>query len=267
MKVSIPLWIDAICINQEDVQERNEQVRLMDSIYKLAANVRVWFGRDGRSISGAFRFVSQIATACLEEHRRRGWDAVDTEDFDYTCAKDVVAQKEGWKALMTFMEQSYWTRIWIVQEYLLGRNIQIHCDRETIDGRDLETAINSIDHLRTELDCPTFIDEAVVKLDNSAGKKIIDMRHKRGERTLAELLDSTKISKCQDPHDRIYAIIALADDVVEFNKEIPIDYNRSIAQVKVDVVGFTRARFASTYDISRIRLLLNRIFADCTREM
>jgi hypothetical protein len=53
--------------------------------------------------------------------------------------------------------------------------------------------------------------------------------------TLAELMESTRNSKCQAAHYRIYAILALATDTSTF-KSIPIDYNRSQFTVKVDVV-------------------------------
>lgn len=42
--LTILLWIDALCINRDDVGERNQQVQLMDKIYSLASNVLVWLG-------------------------------------------------------------------------------------------------------------------------------------------------------------------------------------------------------------------------------
>lgn len=40
------LWVDAICINQQDVAERGGQVQLMGSIYSKARQVIVWLGKD-----------------------------------------------------------------------------------------------------------------------------------------------------------------------------------------------------------------------------
>ena len=42
-----PLWIDAFCINQQDLTERSEQVAIMGKIYRGATNVRVWLGSPG----------------------------------------------------------------------------------------------------------------------------------------------------------------------------------------------------------------------------
>ena len=40
------LWVDAICINQNDDQEKAEQVKMMGDIYKKAAEVLVWLGEE-----------------------------------------------------------------------------------------------------------------------------------------------------------------------------------------------------------------------------
>jgi hypothetical protein len=41
------LWVDALCINQEDIKERNYQVRTMRDIYVAAEKVVVWLGEEG----------------------------------------------------------------------------------------------------------------------------------------------------------------------------------------------------------------------------
>jgi hypothetical protein len=43
---SMPLWADAICINQEDIAERNHQVQLMRDIYRSAELVVAWLGEE-----------------------------------------------------------------------------------------------------------------------------------------------------------------------------------------------------------------------------
>jgi hypothetical protein len=40
------IWIDAICINKSDIGERNQQVKMMSSIYKRASYVRIWLGEE-----------------------------------------------------------------------------------------------------------------------------------------------------------------------------------------------------------------------------
>lgn len=68
------IWVDAVCINQQDVEERDQQVRLMGRIYSQAAVVIVWVGDDNYAGDGArclFR-LSQIgggpSIASSEDH-------------------------------------------------------------------------------------------------------------------------------------------------------------------------------------------------------
>ncbi|KAH8659958.1 hypothetical protein BX600DRAFT_467000 [Xylariales sp. PMI_506] len=56
------LWIDALCINQDNVSERNHQVRLMGDIYRRASKVLVWLGRSGPRTD----FLSSNAVTMLE---------------------------------------------------------------------------------------------------------------------------------------------------------------------------------------------------------
>ncbi|OAL48930.1 HET-domain-containing protein, partial [Pyrenochaeta sp. DS3sAY3a] len=38
------LWIDAICINQDDAKERSRQVELMGTIYRHSSRTIIWLG-------------------------------------------------------------------------------------------------------------------------------------------------------------------------------------------------------------------------------
>jgi hypothetical protein len=59
------LWIDALCINQENFYERNHQVRLMGEIFDRASQVLVWLGRPGSrwdsSVAGALRLAERLS--------------------------------------------------------------------------------------------------------------------------------------------------------------------------------------------------------------
>lgn len=55
------LWIDAICINQENKEEREGQVRIMKSIYERASMVRVWLGPEAHSSGAGVEFAKRLA--------------------------------------------------------------------------------------------------------------------------------------------------------------------------------------------------------------
>ncbi|OCL11331.1 hypothetical protein AOQ84DRAFT_424047, partial [Glonium stellatum] len=53
----LALWVDAICINQRDNDEKSKQIQLMGKIYKYAKRVLVWLGPESNSVGKAFRFI------------------------------------------------------------------------------------------------------------------------------------------------------------------------------------------------------------------
>ena len=126
-KVERLLWVDAICINQADINERNEQVRMMSSIYRQATRVVIWMGP--RSTGG-----KSVATEAIEDfakRQRRGDDSQQLSTFldnpqnrieterhlglfsDYTEAKAVDYTGGHWPALVDFFDRPWWRRVWV----------------------------------------------------------------------------------------------------------------------------------------------------------
>lgn len=61
------LWVDAICINQQDVEERNDQVARMAAIYKLAKKVIIWLGPEENNSSLAIDGLKLLSSK-IEVH-------------------------------------------------------------------------------------------------------------------------------------------------------------------------------------------------------
>ena len=113
------LWIDAICINQADVDERSEQVRMMSSIYQHAARVIIWIGphwpeRKGVAAEAIRGFVrrqrrgtaSQQLSSFLENpNDRLDFIKFETKTVDYTGGH--------WPALVDFFDRPWWRRVWV----------------------------------------------------------------------------------------------------------------------------------------------------------
>jgi hypothetical protein len=63
LRKGLKLWVDAICINQEDIEERNLQVKRMGRIYGEALNTIVWVSREGPATWKTFQFLRRLAEA------------------------------------------------------------------------------------------------------------------------------------------------------------------------------------------------------------
>jgi hypothetical protein len=131
------IWIDAICINQADLDERADQVQIMGRIYGQAARVVVWLGEEdgatARALAVMHRFaplVSPVPTSSRDaEARRLGEERlshVGAVDFNSPAAirgKLGVESPElhEWMAFLAFMARPYFGRAWILQEVSLAR--------------------------------------------------------------------------------------------------------------------------------------------------
>lgn len=128
---SFRLWADAICINQDDLDERSLQVQLMRQIYSSAELILSWLGPEDRSL--AFNTLNTIA----DEIRRceadgplvfyqLGW----LQRYPDLCAEDKEDSPSGrsienasWAAVASLLDASYWKRVWIFQEVVLARHL------------------------------------------------------------------------------------------------------------------------------------------------
>lgn len=65
------LWVDAICINQADIQERNSQVSIMIDIYKASERTFVWLGEGDSDAYLALQFTRRASLIYRHPRLRR----------------------------------------------------------------------------------------------------------------------------------------------------------------------------------------------------
>jgi hypothetical protein len=122
---SVFLWVDAICINQEDKVEKSHQVPRMSEIYSEAENVRVWLGKEEENKSErALKFIRRI---------------LDFENFDRLIADDRLV--EDWAALLSLMKRPWFGRRWVVQEIALAKRAFLHCGKDYVGWEDFADAM------------------------------------------------------------------------------------------------------------------------------
>jgi Heterokaryon incompatibility protein (HET) len=112
------IWIDQICINQSDIEERNEQLIRMGDIYRNASRVIVWLGPEG---DGAER-VDRV----FQDFENTGVGSADDttlrEAFIYSPEAHINRQ-----AMISVMKLPWFERAWVVQEFTIAREaILVH---------------------------------------------------------------------------------------------------------------------------------------------
>ena len=104
------LWIDQICINQDDVHERNEQVALMHRIYSKAENVVIWLGEEGPDDRMAFGFVPKLLSYLPPLSTGHG---ATRQGLVARQALPLVGSP-AWTALSGIFSRPYFRRSWII---------------------------------------------------------------------------------------------------------------------------------------------------------
>jgi Heterokaryon incompatibility protein (HET) len=109
----LPLWVDAICINQHDFGERNHQVRLMRDIYANASQVIAWLGQGDDHTDWVFKQFNckDQKQALVPPDTHTAFDDLPT---DFKLAIDIIYVK--------IMTRSWWTRVWVIEEVVLAKS-------------------------------------------------------------------------------------------------------------------------------------------------
>lgn len=109
------ICIDAICINQSDVKERNAQVSVMQTIYSNASLVRIWIYEPNLDASSEQVKRLQQFDELL--------DATETKE----SRRSVMASLTYWQPVLPIFENPYWHRVWMQQEVLNAQMLKLHC--------------------------------------------------------------------------------------------------------------------------------------------
>lgn len=97
----VVLWVDALCINQQDVEEKSAQIGLMRGIYRTGRETVCWLGTEGEDGGLAMECVAQVA---------REWEGKGEIDLR---GKELLAVRGA-------LGRAWWGRIWVVQGMFSG---------------------------------------------------------------------------------------------------------------------------------------------------
>ncbi|KAH7063858.1 heterokaryon incompatibility protein-domain-containing protein [Paraphoma chrysanthemicola] len=139
------LWIDMVCIDQDNLDEKNHQVEMMDIIYGNAERVCIWLGEANTSSRMALRFIKH--------------EVSHLQSFDTLIDSENASKK--WVALLDLMQRPWFSRRWVVQELALARKPLIYCGNDKISWKKFAIAVE----LFVEVETATHRLSEVMKKD------------------------------------------------------------------------------------------------------
>jgi hypothetical protein len=194
------LWIDSICINQDDLQERAEQVKIMGQIYRSACRDLLWVGADMEK-------YSQVLPI-LEHEYSSDYVTARTEYNELADNCDSAA----WYQLISFFEETVWQRMWIVQELVLSKEIRIICGSRALFSTPL------LPWVASTLLSPRYIPQISHEAESGSEQvaRIMYLRESRSQsgksRDLLRLWYHFGWCRCRDPRDKIFAMLGIVSD-------------------------------------------------------
>jgi hypothetical protein len=207
----VDLWIDALCIDQENDEEKEIQIAMMEGIYSKATRVLIWLGEPKPFSPEAFECIRKMCDLSL---------------FDGLLN---VESSSLLHALGQLMNDVWFSRRWVVQELAMAKQASLHCGTYKIHWVDFADAIAfyvmSYDRIKSlpQADLPpdrpkpppevkrlgpsVLVDATSNLFRRSNDDNIIEHRQ-----TLEALVSSLTAYEASDPRDTIYAVLSLAKD-------------------------------------------------------
>ncbi|KAN0113300.1 HET domain containing protein [Hyaloscypha variabilis] len=145
----ITLWIDQLCINQDDVDEKSKQVPLMKIIYKKAIDVLVWLGPATHESDHLLQILDEIGKQATKAERLYGGNSTLalTQTYNVTLFKLRKRHSLGRKFIIpaenlrAFVNLDWWTRVWVVQEISVATSVTFACGAQRITYERLRNAL------------------------------------------------------------------------------------------------------------------------------
>lgn len=243
------LWVDAICINQADGQERNQQVRQMFHIYHGAKQVNVWLGDGSPDSDRGLAFVNKmlgpcfesVGFSCTDEQANvdsKFWEEWDNgKDGDCWVAIDhlmTLRYAKYWSSIALLLCRPWWNRVWVIQELISAQKATVHCGTSSVPWPLLDMTIQmmlrntKIDNLHSKRKQEIFHDavEDAHGFAYERSHRILDGIHSTDFVMLTQII---RYRKCQDPRDKVFSVISLLSDDVQ--ESFQPDYSQTVQTV------------------------------------
>ncbi|KAI6085936.1 heterokaryon incompatibility protein-domain-containing protein [Hypoxylon rubiginosum] len=222
------LWVDAVCIDQTCIPEINAQVPRMSLIYKLAGRVILWVGPSADRSSLALAGLEEIGKKV--EITKSGWLLpwpgslnLDEDGWKswphYPTALELAWDDETFAALDAILKRPWFSRLWVIQEALLGnRHTIFQCGHDKISWNNFREAV---DILRYKTTPSSASNNTLTALKNT-------MRD-ISQYQPGILLRIASTRECSDLRDKVYGVLSITPP--NFKARVQVDYSLPVVDV------------------------------------
>lgn len=198
---TLVLWVDAVCINQSDIPERNSQVNNIPQTYTEAASVLVWLGTDSLEQDGqlCLDFFTELG-ALIAADPAHGPEGSWRKRFKINQMVSTFLDRIQPRPIASFLTRPWFRRRWIVQEVVLAKDVLIHCGGASIPWASFEMSLLEL----FENDKGGFTEEHRTTMRAMSRIRHPDSAAKRQD-PLDTLVEFSSFV-CANPRDRLFAL-------------------------------------------------------------
>lgn len=257
------LWIDALCIDQRNMEEKSLQVPLMQKIYSNALFTTVFLGRASTSQRRVFGGISKILPyrydgiyapdKATKDHNDSARAVIDLfnefhvlkEGALRTSAKNIYelyemlptkSKPKQWNALLRLLQHPWFSRVWVVQEVALSEKVFVKYGDETIEWDVLAEALAMLHrsrNFRLWLECTHNVQLRhiqntsmynVIRID-----KLRESLHPKSQYdrvhwpTVPRLLSESFYFRATNPRDQIFGLMALCQEPLDVDYSVSVE--------------------------------------------
>ena len=212
------LWVDRICINQDDIEERASQVQLMHAIYRRCRQALVWLGMDDLNTEDAFECARFI-------HKNGFGEETPLESLALfkSPAVSLAGLRHHLIVLAKLTQRPWFERAWTFQEVILPSTVLLVCGKSSMALECLEASWSPAFYQAIA----SFVGQATLIF---ATRKIEDTFLEEGGRLppddLERLLSFRREAKMSDPRDYIFSLLGLFSPSV--SRSLSPSYSTSV---------------------------------------
>lgn len=226
------LWIDAVCINQEDKQECNQQVAMMTEIYRKASSVLMWIGEGDNRTEAAFKHIPtlcRVFEALCEDPNQSSWSHFDVEERNdvQDLARDVMKDQIAVNGLKSLHSSEYFKRAWIFQEIMLaGTRGLVMCGEQQCRWEIFKNALIGSSYIGATFSWATSFYDIIV---------CHDQLRRWGQLGLIDTSQATTKFEASDARDKVFAALRLSSVKDRGLVKRPVaDYTLTVQEVFVN---------------------------------
>ncbi|KAF7559761.1 hypothetical protein G7046_g4394 [Stylonectria norvegica] len=213
------LWVDAICIDQSNLDERARQVQYMRLVYKYAARVVVWVGTKTPGVETAFemaRRLNEIREHTLEQ-QRIGQGIVDSDAIaNFKESQMAYMPPESLQYLQELCNRPYFERCWCVQEVVACSWAILKCEELEIPLMDVLGTMFVLAQHEGRMKPNTLYYQWWRIWDSKLPQPSTGPARVEGSLGgLLDLLDMTRPCQATDVRDKIFSLQGIIDEGLE----------------------------------------------------